>query len=59
MGKITLYIHYSADECHLPVAVAESPGELARMIGRSKSAVLSGIAHRRETFARVEVEDEE
>lgn len=52
-----LYIAYSRDKYHLPVAVADSAGELARMIGKSKNTVLSAISHGITAYAKVEVED--
>lgn len=54
-----LYIKSTGDELDLPVAVAESPTELARMIGTNRDVVLSSIAHKRKGWARVEVEDED
>ena len=54
-----LYIKSTGDDLDLPVAVAESPTELARMIGTNRDVVLSSIAHKRKGWARVEVEDED
>ena len=60
-----LYLAVSADRLELPLAVFDSPGELARCYGVSKSCVLSNITHgdsgkvRGAKFIRTEVEDEQ
>jgi len=59
MGEVKLYIRYSDDEYHLPVAVAESPGELAQMTGFKKSIILQSIAKGRQTFGKVVIEEED
>ena len=54
-----LYLKTTTDEYELPEAVAESPGELARMIGTTKEVVLSSISHRHRGWIRMEVEEDE
>ena len=48
----------TGDDLDLPVAVADSPGELAEMVGTTKECVMSSISHRHKGWHRVEVEDE-
>lgn len=53
-----LYMMLSSDEYELPVAVAESPTELARITGTTRSNILSSISHGYKRFCKVEVEDD-
>lgn len=53
-----LYLKVTRDKYELPVAVAESPKELAIMLGTTKNNVLSSISKKRRTWVMVEVEDE-
>lgn len=59
-----IYIAYTKDEIRLPIAVANSTTELARLTGRSKSGIESVISKWRmgkvknPSSACVEVEDE-
>lgn len=52
-----LYMKCTNDIYELPLAVADSPGELASMLGQKKGSVLSSISTHRGGFHRVEVED--
>ena len=52
-----IYIKYNSKPPYLPVAVADSPKELARKVGTTASNVSSSISHGRRTYAVVEVED--
>lgn len=54
-----LYLKVTRDKYELPVAVAESPKELAIMLGTTKNNVLSSISKKRHTWVMVEVEDGE
>lgn len=54
-----LYLKVTRDKYELPVAVAESPKELAIMLGTTKNNVLSSISKKRRTWVMVEVEDGE
>lgn len=54
---MTLYMKTTYDEYELPVAVADSPKELAEMIGTSASVVSSSISHGRCTFHKIVIED--
>lgn len=54
-----LYLKVTRDKFELPVAVAESPKELAIMLGTTKNNVLSSISKKRRTWVMVEVEDGE
>lgn len=54
-----LYLRTTVDEYELPVAVAESPSELAEMLGTNANVVSSSISHQRLGWFRVEEENEE
>ena len=54
-----LYMKTTGDKLDLPVAVADSPGELARILGTKESVVLSSISHKRSGWHRIEVEEED
>ena len=60
-----LYLAITPDRYELPLAVCDSPGELARCYGVSKSCVLSNITHgdsgkvRGAKFIRTEVEEDQ
>ena len=57
---MTLYLKVTRDKYELPVAVAKTKAELARMLGVERSAVTHGL-HRelkRPTYVAVEVEDD-
>jgi len=48
-----LYMRTTMDALELPIAVAESPTELARMLGTKQSVVSSSISHKRKGWYRV------
>lgn len=54
-----LYVKTTGDKLDLPVAVADSPGELAKMLGTTAKSVLSAISHKHKGWYRVDVEEEE
>jgi len=54
-----LYMKTTKDELELPLAVARSANELARMIGLKESTVYSSLSRKSKGWAVVEVEDEE
>ena len=54
-----MYLKTTTDDLELPIAVAESPGELAKMLGTTKGTVLSGIGHHYLGWYRLEVEDDD
>ena len=58
---MTLYMEITKDEYELPVAVAESPTELARITGYTRNAILSAISHDygKKHFIKIDVEDDE
>lgn len=60
---MTLYMKVTKDEYELPVAVAETKAELARMLGRTRESVQSAFFHAQKyknpTYVVVEVEDDE
>ncbi len=61
--KNVLYLEVTRDEYELPIAVADTCGELAVMRGTTKNAVLSGISHekrngRQSRFKKVVIDDD-
>lgn len=60
---MVLYLAVSKDKYELPIAVADSPYELDKMLGLGKGTVLSHISFiksgrlKRQKYFRVEVED--
>ena len=56
---MTLYMKTTVDEYELPVAIADSPGELARMLGTNANVVSSSISHKRPGWHRIEIGLEE
>ena len=60
MGKIkTLYLKTTKDDLELPIAVADTGEELARMLGVTKSNVFSSIAHGHKGWHRIILDEEE
>ena len=55
---MTVYVKYSASFPGLPIAVADSAAELARMTGMTEGSVYSSISKKRRTFAKIEIEEE-
>ena len=56
---VKIYMRTTVDEYQLPIAVADSPKELAQIVGTSENVVLSSISKKRTGWYRVEVPDEE
>ena len=60
---MTLYMKVTRDEYELPVAVAETKAELARMLGIKREHVRTAFSHAKKfknpTYVVVEVEDED
>ena len=62
--QMKLYLRVTKDKYELPVAVADSPRELAQMTGVSRASILSTLSHvkagqiRNSIYKMVEVEDE-
>ena len=58
---MTLYMKVTKDEYELPVAVADTKAELARMLGIKRDHVRSAFSHAKKfknpTYVVVEVED--
>ena len=58
---MTLYMKVTRDEYELPVAVAETKAELARMLGIKRDHVRSAFSHAKKyknsTYVVVEVDD--
>ena len=53
-----LYLRTTVDRYELPVAVAESPRELAEMLHTTANVVSRSITHKRPGWFRVEDPDE-
>lgn len=58
-----LYMLITKDELELPLAVADSPSELSRMIGVSSNTIKSSISHAKRKgkwcrYIKVKVEDD-
>ena len=62
--KNYLFLRITQDKYQLPLAVAGSVRELARMIGVSRNTIASAICHserqhwKKSAYVRVEVDDE-
>ena len=57
---MTLYLKVTKDKYELPVAVAATKQELARMVGRHESGIYRAFKEGREScYVEVEVEDDE
>ena len=57
---MTLYLKVTKDKYELPVAVAATKQELARMVGRDESGIYRAFREGREScYVEVEVEDDE
>lgn len=54
-----LYIAVSRDKYKLPIAVADSAGELAKMVGVTKNNILSSISHNLGTYEKVVINEED
>ena len=59
MSKKYLYIAVSLDEYELPIAVAESVPELARMMGTTGNVINSSISRKTRRYHKVEQIEEE
>lgn len=58
-GLRALYVRTTKDQLQLPVAVADTPSELARLTGASIRCVLSSISHKRLGWYKVVLTDED
>lgn len=56
---MTLYMKVTRDKYELPIAVAETINELAKMLGTTPESVSSSISHKRQGWHKLEVEDGE
>jgi hypothetical protein len=52
---MTVYVKYDRCKPHLPVAIADTKEELAKMIGMSLNTVRSSLSHGIGSFAEVEI----
>jgi hypothetical protein len=53
-----LYVKYDRCKPHLPIAIADTKEELAKMVGMNLNTVRSSLSHGRGSFAEVEIDDE-
>jgi hypothetical protein len=54
---MTVYVKYDRAKPHLPVAIADTKEELAKMIGMSLNTVRSSFSHGIGSFAEVEIDE--
>ena len=54
---VKIYLRTTTDELELPVEVAGSAEELARMLGKTKDVVQSSIAHHYAGWHRIIIEE--
>ena len=54
-----LYMYVTKDEFELPIAVADTPKELALMVGTTANSVKSAISHHHPGWIRIETEEAE
>ena len=61
MKRMTIFMKVTRDEYELPIAVADSKSELARMLGVRPSSISHGLNQRwkKSSYVVVEVDDEE
>ena len=57
--EMKLYMYTTLDEYELPVAVADTKKELARMLRRSVNSVQSCFSHKNRGYITVEIDDDE
>lgn len=50
--KNVVYMAHTLDKYELPIAVADTVGELAQLCGTSKSTILSAITHEKHNEIR-------
>lgn len=53
---MTVYVKYDRAKPHLPVAIADTKEELAKMVGMSLNTVRSSLSHGIGSFAEVEID---
>lgn len=56
---MTVYVKYDRCKPHLPIAIADTKEELAKMVGMSLNTIRSSLSHGVETVVAVEVDDYE
>ena len=49
----------SKDKYRLPIAVADSAGQLARMLGKARGTIDSSVSHGKKAYERIEVDEDE
>jgi hypothetical protein len=52
---MTVYVKYDRCKPHLPIAIADTKEELAKMVGMSLNTVRSSLSHGIGSFAEVEI----
>lgn len=53
---MTVYLKYDRCKPHLPIAIADTKEELAKMVGMSLNTVRSSLSHGIGSFAEVEID---
>lgn len=54
-----IYMMASEDELQLPLAVANSPAELAKMAGVQEEAIMCGLSRKSKKYVKVVIDNEE
>ncbi len=54
-----IYMYVTRDEFELPIAVADTPRQLALMLGTTENTVKSSISHHHPGWIRIETEETE
>ena len=56
---MTLFMKVTRDRYELPLAVAQTQAELARIVGVDETAVSKGLRNENSAYKKVEVEDDD
>lgn len=54
-----VYIRVSKDKCRLPVAIADTAEELAKITGHNRSTIYRAVSKADGLYEKVEIEDME
>lgn len=54
-----VYVRYSRKHPYLPIAIADTAKELARMLGVTENTVYSSITKKHGTYAKVYISDDD
>lgn len=57
--EMKVYLKVTKDKYELPLAIADSPSELAEMVGTTSNAITSAICHNQKGYKRVIIDYDE